>query len=168
MNTREAAKRRIMFIQKEDYNFLTYTLLIFLDTLKCTSEHTPLRDFRKVAYLVDFINQGGDFTKYSPNQLSSIYSKALIKKQLIHHLLHVLNNREYIGISRNNPHKSLDIWIKKENIPEGFLDQDLFKNEIDNIKILSKLFPYRSLKTITTKDLSDVIYKSNNVITWDF
>lgn len=168
MNSKQAAKRRIMFIQKEDYNFLAYTMIILLDTLDCSSEQKLFRDFRKIAYMVDLINQGGDFTKYTRDQLSTIYSKALIKKQLIHHLLHILSNRHYIGVSRNNTHKSLDVWVKKENIPDNFIDKTFFKNEIDNIKLINDSIGRKSLKTITTKDLSDIIFKSNNIITWEF
>lgn len=168
MATRISAKKRLMFIQKEDYNFLAYTLLILLDTLGCDKENKTFKDFRKIAYLVDLINQGGDFESYTKEQLSLIYSKAQIKRQLLHHLLHILNKKNYIGVSRNNTHKSLDIWINKENLPEDFLDKQLFNSEIQNILILKEGLGTQSLKTITLKSLSDLIFKNKNIITWEF
>ena len=157
-----------MFIQKEDYNFLAYSLLILLDTLDCSRENKLFKDFRKIAYLVDFINQGGDFVKYSREQLSLIYTKAPIKRQLIHHLLHILSKKNYIGVSRNTTHKSFDVWIIRENLPSAFLDKRFFENEISNINLLKNAFGNRSLKTITLKNLSDAIFKTKNIITWEF
>ena len=80
MKNKTFAKKRMMFIQKEDYNFLTYNLLILLYSLNCISESKRFRDFRKVAYLVDFINSSGNISDYTQNELASIYSKAQLKK----------------------------------------------------------------------------------------
>ena len=165
MAERNFAKKRMMFIQKEDYNFLTYNMLILLDTLNCTSPEKPFRDFRKIAYLIDFINNGANLNNYSKAELASIYSKAQLKKQLISHLLIILKNKRIIGISINTTHSSFDIWINKKNIPKDFFDKEQFKAEIENIEILKNYA--HSLKTVTVKNLVDRMFSSNNVITWE-
>jgi len=168
MTTRISAKKRLMFIQKEDYNFLAYSLLVLLNTLGCNKDNKLFKDFRKIAYLVDFINQGGNFGEYNRDQLSLIYTKAHIKRQLLHHLLHILSKKNYIGVSRNNKHKSFDLWIINENLPKDFLNKSFFENEINNILILKDAIGNQSLKMMTLKDLSDIIFKTKNIITWEF
>ena len=165
MKNKEAARKRIMFIQKEDYNFLTYNLLILLFTLKCTSSQKRFRDFRKVAYLIEFINSGGDISQYSRDDLANIYSKAQLKKQLISHLLVVLCNHNFIEVSINSVSKSFDIWLNLEKIPNEFFDKKLFRKEIENINVLKKHASFLSI--ITVKTLVDKIFTSNNILTWE-
>lgn len=165
MKDKEFAKKRMMFIQKEDYNFLTYNLLILLYTLDCIDESKRFRDFRKTAYLVDFINSGGNISDYSQNELAIIYYKAQLKKQLISHLLVVLRNHDFIGVSINTTYNSFDIWLNLSKIPEDFFNISFFENEISNINILKK--HARSLKTVPVKKLVDSLFTSNNVITWE-
>ena len=130
MKNKEFAKKRMMFIQKEDYNFLTYNLMILLYSLDCTDESKKFRDFRKTAYLIDFINSGGNICEYSQNELAIIYSKAQLKKQLISHLLVVLRNHDFIGVSINTKYNSFDIWLNLNKIPEDFFNRDFFKSDI--------------------------------------
>ncbi len=165
MKDKEFAKKRMMFIQKEDYNFLTYNLLILLYSLECTEESKKFRDFRKIAYLIDFINSGGNISDYSQNELAIIYSKAQLKKQLISHLLVVLKNHNFISVLINTNCNSFDIWLNLKAIPDVFFDIDLFKNEISNINTLKK--HARSLKTVPVKKLVNSLFTSNNVITWE-
>lgn len=165
MKDKEFAKKRMMFIQKEDYNFLTYNFLILLYSLDCTDESKRFRDFRKTAYLIDFINSGGNISDYTQNELAIIYSKAQLKKQLISHLLVVLRNHDFIGVSINTTYNSFDIWLNLAMIPEDFFNLSFFENEISNINLLRK--HARSLKTVPVKKLVDSLFTSNNVITWE-
>jgi len=71
--TKEFAKKRMMFIQGEDYNFLAYTLLIFLNEMGCHSEKTKFKDFRKIAYLIDFISGSPNLSDYERFELNNIY-----------------------------------------------------------------------------------------------
>lgn len=165
LTNKYAAKKRMMFIQKEDYNFLAYNLLVFLDTLDCTEEKKKFRDFRKVAYLIDFINTKRQFEDFSQNELANIYTKAHLKKQLISHLLVVLRNKDYIDVSINTTYNSFDIWLKKENIPSTFFDKEVFDDEICNIRTLKNLA--HSLKTVPIKKLVDTLFTSKNILTWE-
>lgn len=164
MQTKNSAKKRMMFIQKEDYNFLTYNILLLLKELNATKENR-FRDFRKIAYLIHFISFNPNFNAYEKNELSSIYSKAQLKKQLISHLLVILKNKNYIGVSINIRHQSFDLWLNEENIPTDFFDPQLFKKEISNIKSLKSMIS--KLKIITVKNLVDTIFTSKNIITWE-
>ncbi|TKC06940.1 hypothetical protein [Pedobacter frigoris] len=165
MKNKASAKKRLMFIQKEDYNYLAYNLLILLDTLGCSNSSKKFRDFRKIAYLVDFINEGGDVKRYDQRDLGIIYSRAQIKKKLLHHLLVILKNKGYIGLDLNTTYRSIDVWINKQNIPKDFFDKEVFKKEIENINQLKT--QVWSLKAGNMKDLTDKIFKENNILTWE-
>jgi hypothetical protein len=165
MATKENAKKRLMYIQKEDYNFLTYNILLVLIQFNAKSENTKFKDFRKIAYLVDFINLNPYFDRYDQNELAKIYSQAQLKKKLISHLLIILRNRKFIGMSINHIHQSFDLWIIEENLPEDFFNKELFENDIKNIKTLQS--EISRLKGITVKTMVDAIFTKNNVITWE-
>jgi hypothetical protein len=163
--TKENAKKRLMYIQKEDYNFLTYNILLILKQFNADSEHRSFKDFRKIAYLVHFINLNPEFNSYDQNELAKIYSQAQLKKQLISHLLIILRNRKFIGMSINHIHQSFNIWIIEENIPKDFFDKNFFETEITNIKKLKSSIG--RLKGITVKKMVDTIFTKNNIITWE-
>lgn len=165
MKDKNFAKKRLMFIQKEDYNYLCYNLILLLDNLECNSEDQKFKDFRKVAYLIDFISSSRNFKDYSKDELINIYSKAQLKKKLLSHILIVLKNRDYLGISINNVHKSFDIWLKKDNLPPDFFNGDYFINEINNINNIKGSI--RSLKSTKIKTMVDEFFTSKNILTWE-
>lgn len=165
MKDKNFAKKRLMFIQKEDYNFLCYNLILVLDVLQCTKETETFHDFRKIAYLIDFISSSKDIDDYTKDELMNIYSKAQLKKKLLSHLLIALKNKDYLGISINTTHKSFDIWLKRENLPEDFFDKEYFSNEIINLLQLKKSI--RLLKTTTIKTMVNNLFTSKNILTWE-
>lgn len=154
-----------MYIHREDYNFLTYNLLILLYELDCTHEKKRFRDFRRVAYLVELISTDGDIKNYQQHELSAIYLRAQLKKKLLSHLLLILKNNDYLGVALNNTHRTLDIWIRKENISNDFFDMNRFKTEISNIR---KIKEYTKItKASTVKKLVEDIFNQNGVLTWE-
>ena len=165
MQNKNAAKKRLMFIQKEDYNFLAYSTIILLNALGCTTESKKFKDFRKIAYLVDFINEGGDLHKFDQQQLAKIYSRAQIKKKLLHHLVIFLKNKKFISISINESSRTIDLWLNTELVPNDFLDQDFFQKEIANVNELKSAIGL--IRNLTIKRLADKIFTQNNVLTWE-
>lgn len=165
ITSKQEAKKRIMFIQKEDYNFLTYNLLLLLKHLGATSKESKFQDYRKISYLIQFISTQSDFSNFSKEELALIYSKSHLKKQLLSHLILILKNKEFISVDVNYNRNSLDIWINEENIPDNFFDKTFFKKEIENIKVLK--FELPRLKVLTLKNVVDTIFTNNKVITWE-
>lgn len=163
--SKEFAKRRMMFIQGEDYNFLAYNLLLFLDEMGCHSEKTKFQDFRKIAYLIDFISGSANLDEYERFELSNIYLKAQLKKKLLSHLIITLQNKSYLDISLNTTHKTIELWINKENIPKDFFDKVVFKREIENIQKLKK--ELKITKVSLLKNLIDGIFTNRGVSTWE-
>lgn len=163
--SKEFAKKRLMFIQKEDYNYLCYNLILLLDVIGCTEENKSFKDFKKIAYLVDFISANRSIDDFSQDELGSIYSKAQLKKTLLSHLLVILKNKDMIGFSLNKRHTSFDIWLKKDNVPLAFFDYISFKKEKDNIEDISR--KVRGIRTATVKTMVDKIFTSKNIMTWE-
>jgi len=162
---KKSAKKRIMFIQNEDYNFLAYNLLIFLDEFKCYDEKSRFKDFRKIAYLIEFISGSPEIEDYTTIELSDIYLKAQLKKKLLSHLILTLQNKDYLDISLNTTHKTISLWINKEKIPKDFFDKEKFQREIVNIKKLKKDFGITKVSKLTK--LIDGIFKNRGVSTWE-
>jgi len=165
MKNKDSAKKRMMFIQKEDYNFLVYNTLLILDALGCTNESKQFIDFRKIAYLVDIISSNKNLDEFTQNDLASIYSKAQLKKKLLSHILIVLKNKKMLGVSLNRTRQSFDIWIEKENIPSNFFDEKLFQQEKENI--LQVKNNVRALNSSTIKTMVDKLFTSKNIMTWE-
>jgi len=162
---KQFAKKRMMFIPTEDYNFLAYNLLIFLDELKCYSDKTKFQDFRKIAYLIDFISGSADLDDYEKFELTDIYLKAQLKKKLLSHLIITLQNRGFLDISLNTTHRTIELWINKENIPKDFFDKEKFQREISNIKKLKKELKITKVSKLTK--LVDAIFTNRGVSTWE-
>lgn len=165
METKYFAKKRLMFIQDEDYNYLVYNSLIILYVLKCTDKSKAFNDFRKIAYLIDFVNININSNSLTEADYANIYSKAQLKKQLIYHIILILKNNELIDIDVNTTHQSLNIWLKLENIPDDFFENSIFENEIQNVNDLNKSISL--LRTTTIKRLSDILFTQHNVLTWE-
>lgn len=162
---RSSAKKRLMFIQKEDYNYLAYSTIILLKVLDCTNEEKRFRDFRKIAYLVDFVNEGGEPSLFEEQRLADIYNKAQIKKKLLHHLIIVLKNRELISVSVNKSSQTIDLWLNKELIPGEFFDIEIFGNEIANVTELKRVMTLK-VRSMPIKSLVKKIFDDNNILTW--
>jgi len=162
---RKSAKKRMMFIQREDYNFLTYNFLILLNELNCVNEDKRFNDFRKIAYLIEFISNDIDIEKYTEIELSNIYLRAQLKKKLLSHLIITLKNKQYLGISLNTTHRTLDVWINKEKIPDDFFNSKYFFQEISNIQKLKKFARVSSKQKLKT--MIDNLYTNRGVLTWE-
>lgn len=165
MKNKEFARKRIMFIQKEDYNYLIYNLLLVLSHLECTEESKAFKDFRRIAYILDFLGSTKPIDKYTQEELGNIYIKAQLKKKLLSHVLIILKNKGYIEISSNSRNPAFDIWINKHIIPNNFWDDELFKIEINKLNEIKKILPRFRIGTIKT--LAEKLFKNKNVMIWE-
>lgn len=154
-----------MFIQREDYNFLTYNFLVLLNELNCVNYEKRFTDFRRVAYLIEFISTNIDLETYDQIELSNIYLRAQLKKKLLSHLMITLKNKGYLEISLNATHKTLDVWINRETIPKDFFDKSFFQNEIGNIRKIKKIAKVTAKQKLKT--MVDKLYSDRGVLTWE-
>jgi hypothetical protein len=170
MQTKQEKKKRLMYIQDEDLYFYTYVIFIILDHLKCYDEKTSFKDYRRLAYLIDFVASRGNlncmlisqYNQQSPSiqqQLLKLYSKAVLVENEILKLLITLEKNGYVDINvKNNKmtEANVSIFLYKKNVPEEFFSDKLFVEERNNIRILQENL--KRLKTISRKTLVKNLY----------
>lgn len=165
MKNKGSARKRIMFIQKEDYNYLIYNIILVLDGFDCVNKSKPFKDFRRIAYILEFLGSSKSIEEYTQEELGNIYLKAQVKKKLLSHVLIILKNKGYIDISTNALHRTFDVWLNKSNIPCNFWDEELFKLESNNLEKLKKHIPRFRMGTIKT--LAERVFSEKNVLIWE-
>lgn len=174
-----AAKRRIMFIKGEDLNFLAYNILVALDALKCTSPEKPLKDHNKLAYLVDLISSPtlativerrcrlqSKLASRDIHSLSTAYTNGAARKHFVARVLNSLKTRGYVATAPGEHDFDLDVWLRPDQLPSGFVTSDLYAPERANIELLksvSKFLRSINFQTFLTKYFSD-----QGVRTWHF
>lgn len=162
------SKKRMMYSTNNDYYFLTYNLLIILDYYGCTGSDKVFHDFRKLSFLIDFSfnerlhkvlkkAEAGKLFGDDIELLRDSYSKSLLRIKEIRKIIYSLTKRKILNVSNT------DIYLNKEFIPEGFLDNTLFKNEYQNLKSTKT----KRLRTMKYNSFLESLYGKNGVTLWD-
>lgn len=165
IRSKEFAKKRLMFIQKEDYNYLAFNLLIILKKLDCTNESKKFKDFKRIAYLIEFMTTTKDIKNYYSIELSNIYLRAQLKKKLLSHLILILKNKGIIEVSANSKYRTLDIWINLDMAPKCFFDKEYFQREFANLEMIKTYTKLTKVSLIKT--LVDDLFTNRGVSTWE-
>lgn len=172
-----AVKKRIMFIQGEDFNYLAYHVLIILDALKCNSANKPLKDHRKLAFMIDIVSsptlapmlarRARLDSRLSVRDLHSLaiaYSNGASRKHLVTRIVSSLVTRGLLAVQKADRDLELNVWLNREKIPQAFLTSDLYKNERDNLKLLQGISS--QLRALTLETFLKKFFDENGVQTW--
>lgn len=171
-------KKRLMFNKEEDYYFITYNVLVFLNTLGCTSEKKKFTDYTKLAYIIPFVSNNGLLdivVKYNQLQrqpskeeteiLRDTYIKSRLRLKLLTSIFFALEHNQIIGLKKNDRRSCIDIWINKDKIPKKFLHASIFKIEKENsLRIKSEI---QYLTSLSVKKLLESLYTSKGVRVWE-
>jgi hypothetical protein len=171
--SKKNAKKRLMYLSGEDFYLYCYSVFVILDSLGCTEEKY-FRDYRKLAFLTDIIND--DKTVYvishckgerlNPKDYECLidsYSNGLTRRSEILKLLFVLEKSGYVVLKRGKA-QEIDVSLIKKNIPNDFLAKDIFDSEYKNIKDVSK--EIGRLAALTLDTMLSKIYVSSGIKTW--
>lgn len=172
MEENELAKKRMMFIKSEDYNFLTYNIFIILNGLDCILGKSSLRDHRKISFLIDFISNGklidiiekqiknpsAKINDVDRELLSQSFTDSLLRIRTINQLVFTLANEGFISITDKKLDK-LSICLNKQQIQKEFLKGELFKIERNNINRLKSIVQRISILDISTM-LANLYYNN--------
>ena len=161
-----------MYIQSEDFYFLTYNTVILLNTLNCIEGHRYLKDYRKISFLVDFISnpynaaflRGGTLNEADKRELTRLYSNGILRQKEINKLFYTLDSRGIIHLARKSNSDILDVTLKKSNVLTDFFDDELFEVEIQN-SVLIKNYISR-LSSITLDTLKQKLFTDKGVKVW--
>jgi hypothetical protein len=178
MNLQPASenKKRLMFIKGEDFYFLTYNIIIILNTFGCTSEAKTFKDYRKFAFLIDFISDwsllnillaypSGKHVNYRDKEsLTRSYSSGLVRMNEILKLLFALEKKGILGLTKNATNGNLDVYLNKSAIPEDLFENEIFKLEQDNANMLKRSFSKISMLKLET--LLNNFYYTYGITKW--
>lgn len=179
MNTEETnrLKKRIMFAKGDDFYFITYNVLLLLSELGCDSAQRVFKDYRKFSFLVDFVSDpqlteivaesrdaGVTPSRGDRHELSLAYSRGTSRQHLVMRLICTLETKSLIGIERGTQKEGFDVFLHKEQLPDGFLNDALYESERENIRTLRGLFP--QLRMMKLKTMLQQLFESNGVEVW--
>ncbi|MDC7997380.1 hypothetical protein [Gilvibacter sediminis] len=163
-------KKRMMFILREDYNFLTYNIFIILNSLGCVNDKSALKDHRKLSFLIDFVSdsklidiienqsvEGEIINEIDRDLLNQSFTNSLLRLKTINQLVFTLTNEDYL-IVRNRKLDKLNIALNKEKVSSDFLRGSMFKIERENMKRLKSVVQRISILDIGNM-LQELYYK---------
>jgi|WetSurMetagenome_2_1015567.scaffolds.fasta_scaffold26925_2 hypothetical protein len=168
-------KKKLMYVKGEDYYYFTYNLLVLLDVLGCDNADRKFIDYKKMAFLVDFVADKSLIDIYSSHLLKGnninlndkelyvrTYSEGLIRINQIMRLIVFLEKKGILSLERVSKRNVIHLWLNRENLPDDFFDKKLFAMEYENANFLKKAF--RGLRSIslnlmTTRLFSDYVDK---------
>ncbi|MFT0212846.1 hypothetical protein VQ643_09545 [Pseudomonas sp. F1_0610] len=168
-----STKKRLMYLSGEDFYLYCYSVLVILDSLGCR-DGKFFRDYKKLAFLTDIISDDktvyvvshSSGKKLNPKDYECLldsYSNGLIRRSEILKLLFVLEKRGYVILKRRNI-QEIDVTLAKDNLPDDFLNSNVFESESQNIKKLSK--KVIRLASLTLDTMLSKIYVENGVRAW--
>lgn len=170
-------KKRIMFSKEDDYYFITYNILVFLDTLGCVSENRRFVDYTKLTYIIPFISNHllldivvrFNNSNHLPSSdeielLRETYYSSRLKLKSVTSILFALEHNKYIELQKNETRHSIDIWIRKDKIPESFFDSSLYKIEIEHTQKVREISP--RIRTLTVSKLLEQFFGNKGVTVW--
>lgn len=161
-----------MYIQSEDFYFLTYNTIILLKTLECTNGNRYLKDYRKISFLMDFISNPDYVSFLDKETLSSsdlreltrLYSNGILRLKELNKLYYTLDNRKIITLTKKENSEVFDISLNTENVANDFMDNELFEIEIENSKIIKSRI--KRLSGLTLDSLKQKLFIDKGVKAW--
>ena len=172
-----AAKKRLMFVTQEDFYFLTYNLMISLHGMECDSDKKELKDYRKLAFLIDFVSdqylnavifhalrEGSGLSGNDKTILESAYTKGRDRLPFVNRLIHTLEKNKLIKVDQNNESKEMNIYLTSTDTSNKFFNSDLFTTERNNVEKLILAMP--KLRTLSFSKLLEKLFRDNGVTTW--
>lgn len=142
-------KKRMMFVKGEDFYFLTYNSIILLHLLGCYCGDRKFIDYRKLAFLIDFVadynlikivrQKGVDKNKLGTvdrELLLRTYSNGMIRINQMIRLLFTLEKKGFITLERNPKNSVVDVCLNESPLLKNLLDDSLFAIEMENVSHL--------------------------------
>lgn len=167
-------KRRLNYITQEDFYFLTYEILITLDSI--TSKGSSFKDHRKLAYLIHVISEErligilernkGRLIQSSIDKelLFSSFTKGEMHRREVYKLLLALHKKGYLEVLRGDQAEIFDIKINRENLPDGFLKSPNFISDKKNVKRLTTII--QRISSLSFETFLQRIYRDYGLNVW--
>lgn len=175
-STRASARKRLMFIAGEDFYYLTYNSLLLLDSLDCTKPDTRFRDYRKLAYLVDFVaderlcgiltrhrGQGKIGNSFDHHLILSAYARGTPRVNLLSRLTYALEQRGILTTIVEPEQQATSLTVDRDKLRE-LVSSVHFEKERQNALALAKV--YNRVRSAGLDTLLDKLFYAYGVGSW--
>jgi hypothetical protein len=153
------AKKRMMFVQNDDYNYLCYVVILTLGYFSCFDKKTSFKDYRKIAFISNII-----FFR-NKNDWNDIYYKSQITQCTLLNVIAVLDENNIIGVDKEEVNKKVNIWLKDGGLYKSLIQSGFFSYEQDELlKIKSEI---KRFKSLTLKTFLDKKFLPHGVSVWE-
>lgn len=172
-NFKEKSKKRMMYLVEEDFYFLTYNAILILNFFKCVSAESAFKDYRKIAYLIDFVANknlsnclaiSGSSNVTVKDMLVQSYAVSVARSALLDRIAYALEKRGILTIIADEEKRRVDWVLNIGNLPKDYFSNSFFKTEEENLLILKKHFS--TVRTATLKATLKKLYHNHGVSTW--
>lgn len=162
-----------MFAKGDDFYFLSYNMILILHSLKCICGQRKFVDYRKLAFLIDFVSNrnlastleksGYLLNPVDREQFTRAYANGLIRVNQLSRLLFTLEKKQVVILSRDEG-GIMNVCLNQEALSKTFLDKKLFKFEIDNLKTIA--VNIQRLNVLTLETLLERLFDNHGIKRW--
>ena len=174
MEVNTAIKKKIMFSKGDDFYFLSYNILLILYGLSCICGKRMFKDYRKLAFMIDFVSNRSLTNIVKNNEVilnpidrelfTRAYANGLLRLNQIIRLLFTLEKQGLITLEREPGKDTVNICLNSAAVNNSFFDKQLFKLELDNLSMLSGAIQRTSSLTLGT--LLTKLFDNHGITTW--
>lgn len=163
-----------MFSKDEDFNYISYNILVFLQTLGFCQEAKKFQDITKLAYIGPFIADGdlleilvryqsGDLPNLDErNTLREVYIKNRLRVKWIFAILFALERQGIVQLQKNEKRNCIDVWLVSDWYSKK---ESIYEYEIQNARILKGIEP--KIRILKNEKLLEKFFKSKGVTIWE-
>ncbi|MGL4862169.1 MAG: hypothetical protein ACRC4T_03475 [Cetobacterium sp.] len=165
-------KKRLSFTKTEDLYYMIYNILLILDTYQCIDEKKVFKDYKKLSYILIFINSKKNIQllKYlfydkieNKKELKRLYFLGLENREYLKYVLLLLEKNQIVGLITNK--NTIDIYLMKNDKIKRFLDEEVFVQDKKNILELKNFI--KMIRTVKYESFIKKIFKENGVEIWE-
>lgn len=168
------SKRPLYFISGDDFYFIAYSILLILAHLGGAKNRVS--DHRKIAYLAQFINderligilertKGKSVINSIDRELLFIsYTTAELHKGEVLKILLSLERKGLVVLARTDSATVIDVSLKVDVLPPGFLDSANFSHERLNAERLKSVI--KRLSVLSFETLLQRLYTDQGIKVW--
>jgi len=172
-------KKKIMFIKDEDYNYLTYNILIVLDHFKCYTQNKTFIGYMKLAFLINCLTSDADTNLFVEamkaekntqsdlflyENLLRVYTKSKLMQGHVKRLLFALKRKNIIDILPDR-FSSVGAYMFPNGEMLSILHDNMFNEEYERIKKIQMAYP--RLRSIKYESFLKKVFIENGVGKWE-
>lgn len=149
-----------MFSKGDDLYFLSYNILLILYSFECKCGVRVFKDFRKLAFLTDFVSnrslaktvtqKNTSLNSVDRDLFTRAFADGLLRINHLYRLLYTLEKKGLVKLEKDSISNTINVCLTDEALDKKFFDQEIFKAEFDNIKLLKNTITRTTALTLET------------------